>query len=106
MNTHNNQSSGGFFVTLIALAFVVTLGAGITAYAMGWMTVDSEPEKTTIEVNTGEVNEALDAAGEEGQQLLEETGEALKETGTKIQDAVEGDNPDGASPETVEEESQ
>ena len=88
----STQSNGtGFIAGLFAFAFVICLAAGITAYAMGWMSIESQPGSTTIEVQTGEIEEAAEETSRQGRELLNETGEALQESGRELEQAADED---------------
>jgi hypothetical protein len=67
-----------FLFGCVLLALFLVFG-----YAAGWVTFShsDNQETTTIQIDTGEVKEAADDAVAKGGELLEETGERIRNLG-------------------------
>jgi|CXWL01.1.fsa_nt_gi hypothetical protein len=70
------------FRTLFAFCFLLTLAAGVIGYASGWINFKHEEEKTMIEIETREIQDAAEQAVETSKQLIDKSGEKLNELTT------------------------
>lgn len=71
------------FRTLFALCFMLILAAGVIGYASGWITFKHAEQKTTIEIETGEIKDAAEHAVETGKQFIDKSGDKPNETTTE-----------------------
>jgi hypothetical protein len=85
----SEKSASGFVTSLLALLFLVLVGIAIVAYSMGWLSIDRQPEQTTIQIDTRKVEQAATEARQEGEALVEKAGEALQQSGEALEDSVE-----------------
>jgi hypothetical protein len=79
----------GFLVSLMAFLFVALVGLAIAGYALGWLTIDRQPQRTTIEIDTQKLEEAASEAQKEGAELIEKSGETLRESGEALKESVD-----------------
>lgn len=70
--------------TLFTLAVVIFVGAGIAAYAMGWLSFRQTDDSAIMEVQTREIKQAADKAVDKTEDLIHETGEALQDAGKSL----------------------
>jgi uncharacterized protein (UPF0333 family) len=64
------------FIAVVAILLVLIL-AGI--YAAGWMTFDSDENKATIEIKTGEMEQAAQDAGDKARKIVEDAQRTIDE---------------------------
>jgi len=64
------------FIAVVAILLVLIL-AGI--YAAGWMTIDSDENKATIEIKTGEMEQAAQDAGDKARKIVEDAQRTIEE---------------------------
>ena len=81
--------SRGFLTPLLALLFVGLIALAVAGYAMGWLTIGRSPERTTIEIHTQGIEDAAEAAQQEGAELMEKTGEQLRESGAALEESAD-----------------
>lgn len=93
----------GFFWlmrTFFLIACILIAAFAAVGYAAGWITFEHDKvrHEATIQIDTGEVNQAAENALERGQELIEQAGE-------KIQDATTGSkNTESVQPAKAPEE--
>ena len=63
------------FIAVVAILLVLIL-AGI--YAAGWMTFQSNDNTATIEIKTGEMEQAAEDAGEKARKIVEDTQKTIE----------------------------
>ena len=62
-------------LTVAAVLFFCFVGVG---YAMGWIEIQNEADRTTLEINKSEASESADEALETAGNLLDEAADAVK----------------------------
>ena len=63
------------FIAVVAILLVLIL-AGI--YAAGWMTFQSNDNTATIEIKTGEMEQAAEDAGEKARKIVEDAQKTIE----------------------------
>lgn len=96
MNTE--RSSIQPISALLTTLLLVVVGLAFLGYAMGWVTVDSEPDKTTIELDTKEMKESADQAVDSARETADRVGRAANNAAREFQDEVK--KPDSPEPES------
>lgn len=64
------------FIAVVAILLVLILAA---IYAAGWMTFDSDENKATIEIKTGEMERAAQDAGEKARKIAEDAQRTIEQ---------------------------
>ncbi|MCI0359644.1 MAG: hypothetical protein L0211_14300 [Planctomycetaceae bacterium] len=64
------------FLAVVAV-LIVLIFAGL--YAAGWMTFQSDEQKATVEIKTGEIKSAAEDAGEKAKKIVEDAAETIRE---------------------------
>lgn len=59
--------------TLLASLALLAIILGIGLYAAGWLTVERDADRATIEIDTGAIDNATDQALEKSKQWIDET---------------------------------
>jgi hypothetical protein len=65
------------FIAVLAIVIAIVLGI---IYAAGWMTVQSDSDSATIEIQTGEIKEAAQKAVDKGQELIDDAARSVNES--------------------------
>jgi hypothetical protein len=63
---------------LLGTLTLVAILAGIVFYASGWISWDRTEDRTTIEIETREIQEATEKAVEEGKRVVEDALEGVR----------------------------
>ncbi|MCA9261011.1 MAG: hypothetical protein KDA61_17470 [Planctomycetales bacterium] len=88
--------------TLLTMLLLVVVGLAFLSYAMGWVTVDAEPNKTTIEIDTKEMKQSADKAVESAQDAADRVGraasDAAKEFREEVSEGTSTQSPDADEP--------
>ena len=85
MHAYRFQRRGASVLSVLATLFLILClliaGFAVVGYAAGWVKFqhDETQEKTTIELETGEVKRATEEAVDQGRKMLNETGEQIQE---------------------------
>ena len=81
---------------VVILVVLITIGL-IASYAAGWVRIQSNPDRATIEFETREMKRAGEQAAEEAGRGLKKIGEnterALHNADEKLREATSGDRP-------------
>jgi hypothetical protein len=86
---------GQVLVRFLLLLLLVVAAVGVVGYAMGWITLESTSDRTTIEIDKNEMKDAGRKAAEETEEFVDEVGETLREAG----EAISNDSSDEGSDE-------
>lgn len=60
-------------IRLLGTITLLALIAGVVFYAAGWIKFDREPDRTRIEIESQQIEEATRDAVEQGRRTIEET---------------------------------
>jgi hypothetical protein len=82
----------GLMSGLLALILLLVIGVSVAAYAMGWMTIQNEPDRTTIEVDTDKFRDAAAEVNKQGEDLLEKSGDVLRDAGDALKNSADEDS--------------
>lgn len=87
----SNRGSG-IFTSLMAVSFIGLIAFVVGGFAMGWLSIQQSPDRTTIEVQTQAIEKAAHEAQQEGADLIQDAGKKLRESGAALDDNL-GDGP-------------
>jgi hypothetical protein len=73
------------FLAILAVLVLVFVAIGL---AQGWINFTKVEDKTTIEIETNELEQAAERAKEGTKKLLNETGEALEKAGRELDESI------------------
>ncbi len=88
MPTKHRPPRGNVLVNVVIALVLLLIMAIIGGYAVGWIKFTSQSDKATIEIETGQIqdatNNAANQASEELNQLQKRAGEVLNDAGNAI----------------------
>lgn len=83
---------------LLTMLILVVVGLAFLSYAMGWVTVESQPDKTTIEIDAKEMKQAADKAVDSAKETAGRVGraasDAAQEFGEEVSQSPSTQSPD------------
>lgn len=91
MNIQRSRHGGSIAGVLATIALIIVIACGLI-YAMGYATVEQNPQSTTIEVNTEQMKTDADKAVEKGKQMLNDAGQSIENGAEEVQNKVSGDS--------------
>ncbi len=101
MSRPRTNRCGDVVVNVVVALVIVFMLAMVAGYALGWIKFSSDPNKSTVEFETREMQDAAKRAGDQAGRNLnnlgERTGEALRETGKVIHEATNDGSPNETS---------